>query len=47
MEACIAVEKEVEKILAKFSGIRENGSKSIEETIEVLQSIKTELEQGK
>lgn len=46
MEACIAVEKEIDKILSKFASIRENGSKNIEETIEFLSSIKPELEQG-
>lgn len=46
MEACIAVEKEIDKILCKFASIRENGSKNIEETIEFLSSIKPELEQG-
>lgn len=46
MEACVAVEKEIDKILSKFASIRENGSKNIEETIEFLSSIKPELEQG-
>ena len=47
MEACVAVEKEIDKIVAKFMQIRENGSRNIEETIEFLSSIKPELEQGK
>lgn len=47
MEACTAVEKEIDKILCKFASIRENGSKNIDETIEFLSSIKPELEQGK
>lgn len=47
MEACIAVEKEIDKILCKFTSIRENGAKNIEETIEFLSSIKPELEHGK
>ncbi|KAI9555202.1 hypothetical protein GHT06_017717 [Daphnia sinensis] len=46
MEACVAVEKEIDKILSKFASIRENGSKNIEETIEFLLSIKPELEQA-
>lgn len=46
MEACIAVEKEIDKILSKFVQIRENGTRSIDETIEFLASIKPELEQG-
>jgi len=47
MEACTAVEKEIDKIVAKFASIKEHGSRNIDETIEFLSSIKPELEQGK
>lgn len=46
MEACTAVEKEIDKILSKFSSIKNYGIRNIEETIEFLSSIKPELEQG-
>lgn len=45
MDACNTVEKEIDKILSKFTSIRDHGSRSIEETIELLSSIKPELEQ--
>jgi len=47
MDACNTVEKEIDKILSKFTSIRDHGSRSIDETIELLSSIKPELEQGK
>ncbi len=47
MEACTAVDKEIDKIVAKFASIKEHGSRNIDETIEFLSSIKPELEQGK
>ena len=46
MDACITVEKEIDKILNKFTNIRDHGSGSIEETITLLSSIKSELEKG-
>ena len=46
MEALVAVEKEIDKILSKFSSIREHGTKNIDETVQFLSSIKPELEQG-
>ena len=47
MEAIVAVEKEIDKIVSKFGSIREHGTKNIDETLEFLSSIKPELEQGK
>lgn len=47
MDAIVAVEKEIDKIVSKFGSIREHGTKNIDETLEFLSSIKPELEQGK
>ena len=45
--ACSAVEKKIDNILRELPLIRSEGSRSIEESIEALTSIKAELEQGK
>ena len=46
MEACVAVEKEIDKVLGKFASIRDHGSRTVEDLIDYLSNIKRELEQG-
>jgi len=46
MEACVAVEKEIDKVLGKFASIRDHGSRTVEDLIEYLSNIKRELEQA-
>ena len=47
MEACIAVEKEIDKVINNFASIREHGSRTVEELIDHLTNLKRELEIGK
>ena len=47
MEACTAVEKEVDRLAAKLTGMHEQGQRSLQEFINSVQDIKRELSQGK
>ncbi|KAL1505960.1 hypothetical protein ABEB36_005403 [Hypothenemus hampei] len=44
MEACLAVEKDVEKVLSKFNGINEHSEQVLSELIDQVNSLKEELE---
>lgn len=43
MDACIAVEREVDKVLSKFENIRHNYSEVLQELIDSLETIKSDL----
>ena len=46
MEACIAVEREVDKVLDKISGLRAQNSSSLEELLLLVRGAKQELPNG-
>lgn len=46
MEACQAVEKEVNKVLEKFGGLQHHYDKNLDELINSIQSIQRELNEG-
>lgn len=47
MEACLAVEKDVDKVLTKFNGINEHSKRVLSELIDQINSLKEELQNGK
>ena len=46
MEACAAVEKEVDRLAAKLTALHEHGQRSLEEFICSIQDIQRELSEG-
>lgn len=46
MEACTAVEREVDKVLTKFGSISEHGDSTLRDLINHIESLKKELEDG-
>jgi len=46
MEACLAVEKEVQKVSSKFSSVNDNASKNLNELINYIQGIRQDLNDG-
>jgi len=46
MDACLAVEKEVQKVSAKFFSVNDNASKNLNELIAYINGIKAELTEG-
>lgn len=47
MEACLAVEKEVDKVFSKFTGINEHASRTLNDLIVQIGNLKSELQNGK
>ena len=47
MEACNAVEREVDKVLSKFGAINEHAEVVLRDLINHIQSLKKDLEEGK
>lgn len=47
MEACVAVDREVEKVLTKFGGINEHASRVLKDVTKHIESIKNELDESK
>ena len=47
MESCLAVEKEVNKVTEKFSGLQQHYNRNLDELITSIQSIQRELNEGK
>lgn len=46
MESCNAVEREVDRVLSKFGGLRDHSKKNLEELISSIQNIQRELNDG-
>ena len=46
MESCVAVEREVDRVLSKFGGLRDHSKKNLEELISSIQNIQRELNGG-
>lgn len=44
MDACLAVDREVDKVLSKFGDIRQSYSDGLQNLIENLESIKNDLQ---
>lgn len=47
MEACNAVEKEVDKVITKFSGIQENSDKTLRDLTNHIEAIKKKIDESK
>lgn len=47
MESCTAVEKELDRVITKFTGIREHTDKVITDVITLFSEIKQTLDEGK
>lgn len=47
MEACLAVEKEVDKLLTKFTGINEHAKRILPDLLTQIQILKEEYQNGK
>jgi membrane-associated HD superfamily phosphohydrolase len=47
MEACQAVEKEVNKVLEKFTGLQQHYDNNLDELMTSIQNIQRELNEGK
>uniref|UniRef100_A0A8D8RI17 Protein RMD5 homolog A n=1 Tax=Cacopsylla melanoneura TaxID=428564 RepID=A0A8D8RI17_9HEMI len=45
MDACMNVEKEVDKVLSKFSSIRDHAQRTVDDTAQYISNLKTELDQ--
>lgn len=46
MDACLAVEKEVDRVLSKFGNISEHADRVIADLIAYIENINSELQQG-
>lgn len=46
MDACIAVDREIDKVLSKFGDIRESYSSTLQQLIDDLESAKNDLEKS-
>lgn len=46
MEACLAVEKEVDKLLSKFTGINEHAKRILPDLLAQIQNLKEEYQNG-
>lgn len=46
MEACLAVEKEVDKLLSKFGGISEHAKRILPDLLTQIQKLKEEYQNG-
>lgn len=47
MEACIAVEREIDKVLTKFGGINEHAARVMRDVCNHIENLKKELEDCK
>lgn len=47
MEACNAVEKEVDKVITKFSGIHEHSEKTLHDLSNHIEALKKKIDEGK
>ena len=46
MDSCLSVEREIDKVLAKFSGLNEHSVNTIEDFICSVENIRRELAEG-
>lgn len=46
MEACLAVEKEIDRVLSKFGSINEHAGRVLNDLISYIESLRTELQNG-
>lgn len=47
MEACLAVEKEVDKVISKFDVINDHAKRVLSDLMKQVESLKEELQNGK
>lgn len=46
MDACIAVDREIDKVLSKFGDIRESYSSTLQQLIDELETVKNDLQKN-
>lgn len=46
MEECLAVEKEIDRVLTKFGSINEHAERVLTDLISYIESLKAELQNG-
>lgn len=46
MEACLAVEKEVDRVLSKFTGINDHAKRVLADLVVQIQNLKEEYQHG-
>lgn len=46
MDACIAVDREIDKVLSKFGDIRESYSSTLQQLIDDLETVKNDLQKN-
>lgn len=47
MEACLAVEREVDKVLSKFGSINDHADRTLGDLLAYIEGLKSELQNGK
>ena len=47
MDACLGVEREVVKVLDKFTNLRDQNVRNIDELLNIVRNARTELQNGK
>lgn len=46
MDSCQAVEKEIDKVIQKFSGIQSHSTRVFDDTIKYIEQLKSSIEEG-
>lgn len=46
MDACLAVEKEIDRVLTKFGSINEHAERVLNDLISYIENLKVELQNG-
>lgn len=47
MDACLAVEREIDKVLGRFNDIEQNASKTLQELLNHIKEIRQDLIEGR
>lgn len=47
MDSCQAVEKEIDKVIQKFSGIQSHSTRVLDDAISYIEQLKSSIEEGK
>lgn len=47
MDSCQAVEKEIDKVIQKFSGIQSHSTRVLDDAIKYIEQLKSSIEEGK
>lgn len=47
MDSCQAVEKEIDKVIQKFTGIQSHSTRVLDDAIKYIEQLKSSIEEGK